>query len=99
EFRLRTSTNGNDGSTVVLASAANKAATTLQHVVAVRSAAGGAAMYVNGQQVATKSISGNFGTWSSSYDLIVGNESDNSVSNSSWQGDYRMVAVHCQALT
>ena len=99
EFRLRTSTNGLEGSSVVLASPILKATTSLQHVVVVRGAGGGAFMFVNGQQIASRIIGGTFSNWSASYDFMLGNEADSLVLNGSWQGDYRMVAVHCAALT
>ncbi|MGB5661351.1 MAG: SdrD B-like domain-containing protein, partial [Thermoanaerobaculia bacterium] len=99
QFRLRTTTNGLNGTTVTLNGGVVQ--TTQQHVVATRDAAGNAFLYVDGAQVATATISGDFSNWNASYDFGLANEfgvvSTDPVR--AWLGQYDLVTVQCDALS
>ncbi len=98
--RLRTTTNGDNGSNVIASGGAISTAGE-SHVVFTRTAGGVATLYFNGVAVDAESIGGDFSGWNSSYAFGIGNEFD-ATSNSTardWQGVYHMAAVYSRALT
>ncbi|MEM7079810.1 MAG: S8 family serine peptidase, partial [Pseudomonadota bacterium] len=75
EMRLRTTTNGNNGTNVRLSSAVNSVSTgVLAHVVFTRDGAGSASLYIDGIQVDSASIGGDFSNWNSGYGFGLANE-------------------------
>ncbi|MCP4202729.1 MAG: LamG domain-containing protein, partial [bacterium] len=101
QFRLRTTTNGNNGTNVRLFSAVGSVTTSLQHLVATRASSGEAALYLNGEQVDTETIGGGFANWNPAYDLALGNEfsTGSTTTARDWVGNYRLVGVYCEAHT
>ena len=101
ELRLRTTSNGDNGTSVRLFSSAGSATNTLTHVLFTRSASGTAALYIDGVAVDADTIAGNFSNWNAAYDFGLGNEFSTSSTNSTrdWLGEYRLVAVYSRALS
>ncbi|RMG86806.1 MAG: hypothetical protein D6714_03535, partial [Bacteroidetes bacterium] len=91
--RLRTTTNGQNGTNVVLQG--GTVTTAMTHVVFTRDASGTAVLYVNGVAVDTKTIGGDFSNWDSSYAFLLFNETGK---NRNWQGTMNMSAVYDRAL-
>ncbi len=100
QFRLRTTTNGLNGTTVTLDGGVVQT-TAPQHVVATRDAAGNAFLYVDGAQVATATIGGDFSNWNAAYDFGLANEFSAGSTDPvrAWLGQYELVSVQCEALT
>jgi hypothetical protein len=71
------------------------ATTTLKHVV-MTSANGVTTLYVDGVQVASGSIGGNFSNWNSNYPLALANEPS---LERPWLGTYHLAAVYGRALS
>ena len=101
EVRLRTTTNGNNGTNVRLYSGSGSATTALSHIVFTRDSSGAAALYIDGVLLDTATIGGNFSNWDPSYDFGLANEfsTPGSDSNRNWLGEYRLVAVYSRALS
>ncbi len=96
EFRLRaTTTNGNG--LPATATPPGIATSALQHVVSTRTARGEVRIYVDAQPVASGFVGGDFGTWTTTYRLALGNELPSG--GTPWLGEYRLVAVYSAALT
>ena len=92
------STDGNGLPMLSSADADEVLQATQQHVAITFSSLEGRKIYVNGDLVAhdQASIGDNLNDWDENYTLLFGAEADGS---SPWQGKYRMVAIHEQALT
>ena len=92
QFRLRTTTNGNNGTNVILESAQSSTNTTVdQHIVFTRGSdtvSTNAFLYLNGVQVDSDTVGGDFSNWNANYDFGIGNEfTDASTSTTrDWQG-------------
>jgi len=71
---------------------------TQQHVAMTYSSLEGRKIYVNGELVAAEqeTVGDNLNDWDENYTLLFGAEADGS---SPWQGKFRMVAIHEQALS
>ena len=98
QIRLRTpiaGVNGSDvrieepGDTVVL----NKTS----KLVYTRNAAGEAKFYINGEEIATKQIDGDFSNWDASYRLGMGNELD-LAGERFWLGELYYIAIYNEAI-
>ena len=101
EVRLRTSSNGNNGTNVRLRSAPGSVAVgNLVHVVFTRDGAGNAHLYVDGIEVDNGTIGGDFSNWDPSYNFALGNEFSTSSTDATraWRGEYRLVALYNRAL-
>ncbi len=99
QFRLRTTDNGDNGLTVTLDGGIVQ--TALQHVVATRDAAGNSFLYVDGAEVDSDTITGDFSNWNSAYDFGLANEFGDLSTDPvrAWLGQYDLITVQCQALT
>ncbi|HHG85790.1 MAG TPA: PKD domain-containing protein, partial [Bacteroidetes bacterium] len=92
--RIRTSTSSLNGTPDL--STGNVVATSLQHVVFTRDAAGAWLVYVNGQVEATGSRTGDFSNWDNSWTFLLGNEL---TENRPWLGEMHLVALYDVALS
>jgi hypothetical protein len=90
--QLRTSTTGLGGTQLNTGAVASLA---LTHVVYTRSSAGAVRIYVNGTQVASSTLTGNFSGWAS-FNLALGGEPSGT---RYWVGDLHLVAIYSRALT
>ena len=101
EVRLRTTSNGNNGTLVRLYSSPGSAGNTLTHVLFTRSAAGAATLYIDGIAVDVATIGGDFSNWNAAYDFALGNEFSTASTNTErdWLGEYRLVAIYNRALS
>ena len=95
DARLRTATTSPNGQPS-LSSPSGAVTTALTHVVYTRDARNMAHLYVNGVEVASHTVGGNFDNWDASYPLILGNEL---TLNRPWLGTFRLAAVYNRALT
>jgi hypothetical protein len=94
-LRLRTNKTGEDAKPPLQTPKLPRASTP-QHVVYTRDAAGMARLYVNGIEQVRAPIPGDFSTWDASYHLVLGNTLDGA---RPWRGTYQSVAIYSQALT
>jgi hypothetical protein len=63
---------------------------------------GEAKFYINGDEVASETIAGDFSTWVDAYRFAFGHELDQverTPGDRSWQGDLFYVAIYSRALT
>jgi hypothetical protein len=68
----------------------------LTHVVYTRDAAGLARIYVGGEQIVGRVVSGSFSNWNGQYRLAL---ADEHIGSRSWLGEYHLLAVYSRALT
>ena len=101
QFRLRTTTNGLNGTSTKLESAYGSVALDRQHVVFTRDAGGTASLYLDGVLVDSAYIGGDLSNWNPAYDLGLGNEfsTGSTTTARDWVGTYEMAAVYCEAHT
>ncbi len=97
DARLRT-TDTSDNGVPSTGTAGNRVTTSLQHVVYTRDAAGNVAIYVDGVQVATDTVTGNLSNWNAAYQFGLGNEIP-LADDRPWLGEFRLVAIYDTALT
>ncbi|MBE7384756.1 MAG: hypothetical protein F6J95_025495 [Leptolyngbya sp. SIO1E4] len=77
----------------------------LSHVVYTRTPQGETRLYLNGELLGTRPVTGDFSTWETELSLVLGNEvrrSDNqrpTESRKPWFGKYYRVAIYNQALS
>jgi len=95
DLRLRTGKTSHNGMPS-LASPAKSVSTELAHLAYTREPSGKARFYVNGKQVAEKTVAGDLGNWNDDYRLGLGNEFSN---NRAWLGAYHLVAIYGRALS
>jgi hypothetical protein len=93
--RFRTTTTDLVGKPA-LAAPDNTAPLKLSHVVYTRTAAGVAALFVDGAEVARATGGGNLSNWSEAYRLGLANEMSG---DRAWLGEYQLVAIYSRALT
>ncbi|MCP4541931.1 MAG: tandem-95 repeat protein, partial [Chloroflexi bacterium] len=94
-MRLRTTATSKNGVPSV-STPAGSLMTELSHVVYTRGADGTVRIYVDGVQVASETVGGDFSNWRSHYRLGLVNEL---TQNRPWLGDLYLVAVYNRALT
>ncbi|CAN5367943.1 hypothetical protein BH23VER1_BH23VER1_03730 [soil metagenome] len=98
--RLRTTTNGSNGTNTILQGGTINTAGA-SHLVFTRNAAGSATLYFDGVAMTTEPIGGDFSGWNGGYSFGIGNEfnvlSDNDARD--WQGVYHLAAVYSRALS
>ena len=95
DARLRTTSTNSNGQPSV-SSPSGSATTGLQHVVYVRSASGEARLFIDGVEVSSSTVSGNFGNWNQGYRFALGNEIG---ADRPWSGTYHLVALYNRALS
>ena len=95
DLRLRTSKTSRNG-LPSLASPAKSVTMTLTHLAYSRERSGKARFYVNGKQLAEKTVAGDLKDWDGNYRLALGNEFSN---NRAWQGSYHLIAIYGRALS
>ena len=93
--RLRTTRTDVNGEPSLI-SPRGTATTALTHLVYVRDAGGTARTYINGQQVSTRSTSGDFSNWTQTFRLALANELSG---DRPWLGEFHLVAIYNRALT
>lgn len=93
--RLRTTTTGTNGVPPAVFSPSGVASTTLQHIVYTRTPST-AKLYVDGSEVASETISGNFSNWDSSYLFGLANEF---TMNRTWLGELHLIAIYNRDLS
>lgn len=72
----------------------------LMHVVITRTASGVLRLFVNGVEVAQRSLPGTFSNWVSTHRLALGNEvGENAGYDRAWSGEYHLVAIYDRALS
>jgi hypothetical protein len=94
DFRLRTTTTGNNG-TPSVSTPAGRASTALMHVVYTRGASGAVTFYLDGAPVKTATVGGDFSNWNNGYRLALANEVG---ADRPWLGDFHLIAIYCRAL-
>jgi PKD repeat protein len=90
EVRLRTSTKSNGG-LPALASPGGSATTSVQHVVFSRDSAGVETFFVDGAELSSQTVGGDFSNWDEGYRLLLANEI---TANRPWLGALHLVAVY-----
>lgn len=95
DVRLRTTDTSNDGRPS-LVSPEGTATTDLTHVVYTRDANGLARLYINGEEKATRTVTGDFSNWAGDYRLALGAEINGAFP---WLGEYQLAAFYSRALT
>lgn len=93
--RLRTTTVGTNGIPPAVFTPSGIASTTLQHVVYTRTPST-AKIYVDGAEVASEAITGNFSNWDSSFRFGLANEF---TMNRTWLGELHLVAIYDRDLS
>lgn len=68
----------------------------LTHVTFTRDAAGRAVLFIDGKQVVSRNVAGDFGNWDADYRLILANEL---TGDRPWLGDLHLVAMFDRALS
>ena len=94
--RLRTTSTDLNGLGGRLHTNNHKAVSRLTHVMYTRSATGEARIYVDGELISTKNISGTMANWDDNAGFALANEF---MHQRSWLGEYYMVAVYDRALS
>lgn len=94
DVRLRTTKTSRNGLPSI-ATKSKTVTTKLTHIVYTRDKRGNAAIYINGQSVATRNVPGDFTNWDSKYHLILGNEK---TEDRPWLGKLHVVAIYNRAL-
>jgi myo-inositol-hexaphosphate 3-phosphohydrolase/glucose/arabinose dehydrogenase/lysophospholipase L1-like esterase len=79
-----------------LVQATNAVATTLQHVVWTRDVSGVKRLYVDGVEVISATLVGDFSNWDPNFPLYIGNEQNNS---KAFTGTFHLAAIYSRALT
>ncbi len=95
DVRLRATGSDNNGLPST-SSPKRSLQTKLTHVVFTRDAKGKAIVYVDGKQVASKSVKGNFGNWDNRHRLFLANEA---TKDRAWLGELQLVAIYDRALS
>ncbi|MCH8922318.1 MAG: tandem-95 repeat protein [Planctomycetes bacterium] len=94
--RLRTTTTGPNGSSPELTATNVLQTEELTHVVYTRDAAEMARIYVDGSQVASAVIDGDFSSWDAAFRLALANEFGG---ERPWLGEIHLAAVYAAALS
>jgi hypothetical protein len=68
----------------------------LVHVVFTRDAQGNAIFYVDGEEVISGLVEGDFSTWDPTYTFLLGNET---TEDRPWLGELHLIAIYDKALT
>ncbi len=98
QIRLRTPVSGNNGSSVRLEEPPNTVVLDrISKLIYSRNAAGEAKFYIDGNEVASKQIDGDFSNWDASYAFALGNEISQGGTRL-WLGEFHYVAVYNEAL-
>jgi PKD repeat protein len=95
EARLRTTEKSNGG-LPALSSPAGSASASVQHVVFVRDVAGVETIFVDGFEVSSQAVGGDFSGWDDGYRLLLANEI---TANKPWLGTLHLVAFYDRALS
>ena len=97
-FNRATTTDANGEPALSTPSADEVLQATLQHVVATYDPVDGRRIYVNGElrTMADPTPAGLFTDWDDTFAFVLGNEVSN---DRTWQGVFRLVAIHNRALT
>jgi len=100
QFCLRTTETNANASTQVLAGTAPAGDAEVQ-VVCTRDASGMAWLYINGQLVSQRPISGTLAAWEPNFPLALGDEVNNpdDTHPRAWLGTFNLVALYNRALT
>jgi hypothetical protein len=70
------------------------------HLVCTRDHTGLTVLYVNGEEVGRRRVSGEFSAWDSSFPLALGNEiAADDGHDRAWQGEFHLVALYSRALS
>jgi len=95
DARLRTTRTSKNGMPSTASSKGSLKAE-LTHLIYTRNRTGQSAIYINGAQMGSKTISGNTSNWNSSFHLSLANEAS---TNRPWKGNYHLVAIYGRALS
>ncbi|MEC9056664.1 MAG: LamG-like jellyroll fold domain-containing protein, partial [Verrucomicrobiota bacterium] len=95
DVRFRSTRTSNNG-LPSLPTETGSVTTRLTHLVHTRERSGRSRVYINGKQVAGKSIPGDPANWDQDYHLLLGNEADGS---RPWLGSYHLVAIYSRDLS
>jgi len=95
DVRLRATGSDNNGLPST-ASPKQSLQSRLTHVVFTRDAAGSAIIFIDGKQVASKKVGGNFGNWDGKHRLSLANEI---TKDRPWLGELHLVAIYDRALS
>lgn len=96
---IRTTTTDPNASRKAL-TAGSISTTELTHLVCTRSAAGLVRLYLNGQVVGSREVSGALSGWDEGFRLALGNESGTNLSRDrAWTGSLHLVAIYSRALS
>ncbi len=95
DVRLRATGSDKNGMPST-ASPAKSLQSRLTHVVFTRDSAGTAIIYVDGKQVASKKVSGDFSNWDNGHRLTLANEI---TKDRPWLGELHLVAIYSRALS
>jgi hypothetical protein len=97
EMRLRTTTAGNNGTNQRIQAANTIVTDRMIKGVYSRDAAGTARLYIDGTEVASTAVGGDFSNWDPSYQIMLGNEVAKA-GDREWTGELYYVAVYAEAL-
>lgn len=96
---LRSTTTDANASNKALA--AGQTANALTHLVCTRSSDSSVKMYLDGAEIASRAVNGNFSNWDGSFRLALGDEiaGTNDGIKRAWLGEYHLVAIYSRALS
>jgi len=97
-LHLRSSTTNDNASNKALAGGQADTGK-LQHLVCTRDAGGQARLYLDGTEVASRKVDGNFSNWATNFQLCLGHESGGGSDDRAWTGELHLVAVYSRALS
>ncbi len=94
--RQRSTETSSNGLPAISTPAGSAVQDGLTHVVVTRSPAGEVQLYVDGSVVASTTVGGDLSNWSSSFPLLLANETS---LDRPWLGTFHLVAVYSRALS
>lgn len=95
DIRLRTTDTSSNGQPSLTSSRGALATGEPVHIVFTHDADGNEHLYVNGTEIASRMLTGDFSTWQAGFQFVLANETDGS---RPWTGEYYLVAVYSRAL-
>ncbi len=100
QIRLRTTVTGNNGVNPALSAPDTVDLNKMSRLAYTHDAAGDTVFYVDGAEVATANIGGDFSNWNDTYQLGIGHELNRADDlGRMWLGEYHYLAIYSRALT
>jgi hypothetical protein len=97
EVRLRTTTSGDNGTNQRIQAPNTIVTDRMMKGVYSRDTAGNAILYIDGTEVASTTVGGDFSNWDPSYQIMLANEVAKA-GDREWTGELYYVAIYAEAL-